>query len=197
MGEIKQMNVAEKLQVVQSRLRAPKTEYNAFGKYKYRNTESILKAVKPLLKEVNAVITLEDEVVFVEGRHYMKTTASFIDVETREVISTTASAREEEVKKGMSSDQISGACSSYSRKYSLNGLFLIDDNKDADVLNDGVPPKPKAPPKPKSSKARDEALKYIKENGLALADIAKEFGWVKNTTDEVFISTLEALKARA
>ena len=197
MGEIKKLNVAEKLLVVQSRLRAPKTEYNSFGKYKYRNTESILKAVKPLLKEVNALITLEDEVVFIEGRHYMKTKASFIDVETLETISTTASAREEEVKKGMSSDQISGACSSYSRKYSLNGLLLIDDNKDADVLNDGIPPKPKAQPKAKSSVARDEVLKYIKDNSLVMADIAKEFKLSHNTTDETYVSTLEALKARA
>lgn len=196
MGETKKLNVSEKLMLVQEKLRAPKTEYNSFGKYKYRNTESILKAVKPLLSEVKALITLEDDVVFLEGRYYVKTTASFIDVESGEKISTSASAREEENKKGMDGSQITGAAGSYSRKYALNGLLLIDDNKDADVTNNGEPKKP-APAKPKSSKARDEILKYIKENNLAMNDVAKEFGLSGTTTDEVYISTLEALKARA
>ena len=196
MGETKKLNVSEKLMLVQEKLRAPKTEYNSFGKYKYRNTESILKAVKPLLSEVKALITLEDDVIFLEGRYYVKTTASFIDVESGEKISTSASAREEENKKGMDGSQITGAAGSYSRKYALNGLLLIDDNKDADATNNGEPKKP-APTKPKSSKARDEVLKYIKENSLVMADIAKEFGLSKDTTDEVYTSTLEALKARA
>ena len=196
MGETKKLNVSEKLMLVQEKLRAPKTEYNSFGKYKYRNTESILKAVKPLLSEVKAVITLEDNVVFLEGRYYVKTTASFIDVESGEKISTNASAREEENKKGMDGSQITGAAGSYSRKYALNGLLLIDDNKDADATNNGEPKKP-SPAKPKSSKARDEILKYIKENNLAMNDVAKEFGLSGTTTDEVYISTLEALKARA
>ncbi len=196
MGETKKLNVSEKLMLVQEKLRAPKTEYNSFGKYKYRNTESILKAVKPLLSEVKALITLEDDVVFLEGRYYVKTTASFVDVESGEKISTSASAREEENKKGMDGSQITGAAGSYSRKYALNGLLLIDDNKDADATNNGEPKKP-APAKPKSSKARDEILKYIKENNLAMNDVAKEFGLSGTTTDEVYISTLEALKARA
>ena len=196
MGETKKLNVSEKLMLVQEKLRAPKTEYNSFGKYKYRNTESILKAVKPLLSEVKALITLEDDVIFLEGRYYVKTTASFVDVESGEKISTSASAREEENKKGMDGSQITGAAGSYSRKYALNGLLLIDDNKDADATNNGEPKKP-TPTKPKSSKARDEVLKYIKENSLVMADIAKEFGLSKDTIDEVYTSTLEALKARA
>ena len=196
MGETKKLNVSEKLMLVQEKLRAPKTEYNSFGKYKYRNTESILKAVKPLLSEVKALITLEDDIVFLEGRYYVKTTASFVDVESGEKISTSASAREEENKKGMDGSQITGAAGSYSRKYALNGLLLIDDNKDSDATNNGEPKKP-VPTKPKSSKARDEVLKYIKENSLVMADIAKEFGLSKDTTDEVYTSTLEALKARA
>ena len=152
--------------------------------------------MKPLLSEVKALITLEDDVIFLEGRYYVKTTASFVDVESGEKISTSASAREEENKKGMDGSQITGAAGSYSRKYALNGLLLIDDNKDADATNNGEPKKP-APAKPKSSKARDEVLKYIKENSLVMADIAKEFGLSKDTTDEVYTSTLEALKARA
>jgi len=197
MGEIKQMNVAEKLMTVQTKLKAPKTEYNAFGKYKFRSAESILKALKPLLAEVRAIVTFEDTICYTEGRHYVHTKASFMDVDTREAISTTALAREEENKKGASADQVTGGCSSYARKFALNGMFLIDDSKDSDLTNDGVPPKPKAQPKAKSSVARDEVLKYIKDNSLAMAEIAKEFKLSHNTTDEVYISTLEALKARA
>ena len=195
MGETQKLNIYEKLKFVQTKLRAPKTEYNSFGKYKYRNTESILKAVKPLLSEVSAAITLEDEVVYLEGRYYVKTVAYFIDVESNEKISTSAYAREEETKKGMDGSQITGAAGSYARKYALNGLLLIDDNKDSDATNNGAPPP--SPKKTKSSKARDEVLSYIKENNLVMADIAKEFGLSKDTNDEVYISTLEALKARA
>lgn len=196
MGESKKLNIHEKLSQVQSKLVAPKTEYNSFGRYNYRSTESILQAVKPLLSEVNAVITLEDELIFVEGRHYVKATATFIDIDSDQKISVSASAREEESKKGMDGSQVTGAASSYSRKYALNGLLLIDDNKDADATNTGEDKKP-TPQKAKSSKARNDLLKYIKENNLVMADIAKEFGLTKDTTDEVYVSTLEALKARA
>jgi len=120
-----------------------------------------------------------------------------MDVETREILTTTALAREEENKKGASADQVTGGCSSYARKFALNGMFLIDDSKDADLTNNGEPTKPKAPAKAKSSKARDEILKYIKEGGFVMAEIVEEFNLNKNTTDEVYISTLEALKARA
>jgi len=121
----------KKLAKIQSSLICPKDQYNSFGKYNYRSCEQILEAVKPLLD--GAILTISDEMVEVGGRIYVKATATFIDGDFR--MSTTAYAREEETKKGMDAAQITGACSSYARKYCLNGLFLIDDTKDADATN--------------------------------------------------------------
>ena len=128
-------NVYQKLMQVQSRLKAPKWQYNSFGKYRYRSCEDILTAVKPLLAEVGAVIVIEDGLEMVGDRIYIKATASFIDAETNlgTTISNSAYAREEETKRGMDSSQITGTASSYARKYALNGLLLIDDTKDADT----------------------------------------------------------------
>ena len=127
--------VYEKLLQIQSKLKVPKGQYNEFGKYKYRSCEDILEALKPLLAEVKAAVTLNDEIVQVGERIYIKATASFIDIEDKQTITTTAYAREEETKKGMDGSQITGASSSYARKYALNGLFAIDDNKDSDATN--------------------------------------------------------------
>jgi len=125
----------EKLLQIQSKLKVPKGQYNEFGKYKYRSCEDILEALKPLLAEVKAAVILNDEIVQVGERIYVKATASFIDIEDKQTITTTAYAREEETKKGMDGSQITGASSSYARKYALNGLFAIDDNKDSDATN--------------------------------------------------------------
>lgn len=128
------MSVHVKLMQVQSKLKAPKGQTNSFGNYKYRSCEDILEAVKPLLAEVKAVLTLSDEVVEIGGRYYIKATATFTDAETdNSSISNTAFAREAEDKKGMDVSQVSGTASSYARKYCLNGLFCIDDTKDADT----------------------------------------------------------------
>jgi hypothetical protein len=127
--------VYEKLLQIQSKLKVPKGQYNEFGKYKYRSCEDILEALKPLLAEVKAAVILNDEIVQVGERIYIKATASFIDIEDKQTITTTAYAREEETKKGMDGSQITGASSSYARKYALNGLFAIDDNKDSDATN--------------------------------------------------------------
>lgn len=124
----------KELVTIQSTLKAPKNQYNSFGKYKYRSAESILEAVKPLLYQTNTTLTISDEVVEVGGRIYIKATATLTN-DKRESVSTTAFAREEENIKGMSQSQVSGSCSSYARKYALNGLFAIDDTKDADALN--------------------------------------------------------------
>jgi len=124
------MSIIEKLAAIQSELKAPKSQFNSFGKYKYRNCEDILEALKPLLARHKCVVLLSDKVNAIGSRFYIEATATLQDA--KESISVTASAREEEVKKGMDSAQISGACSSYSRKYSLSGLFCIDDNRDAD-----------------------------------------------------------------
>jgi hypothetical protein len=118
------------LQAIQSELVAPKGQYNSFGKYNYRSAEDILEALKPILKKHNAAITLSDDITYIEGRHYVE--ASVTLYAEGEAIGTKALAREEESKKGMDGSQITGTASSYARKYALNGLFAIDDNKDAD-----------------------------------------------------------------
>ena len=132
------MNVYEKLIAIQSELKAPKSQYNSFGKYAYRNCEDILEALKPLLKEHKSTIYISDEIVTVLERFYVKATVTFIDAETGEKITNTAYAREEESKKGMDGSQVTGASSSYARKYALNGMFAIDDTKDSDFTNTTV-----------------------------------------------------------
>lgn len=126
------MNVYEKLQQVQSELKAPKNQFNKFGGYNYRNCEDIQEAVKPLLKEVGAALVVGDELVLIGDRYYIKATAKFFDCESDETIQNTAYAREEQEKKGMDVSQVTGSASSYARKYALNGLFCIDDVKDPD-----------------------------------------------------------------
>lgn len=141
-----------KLVEVQSKLKSPKSRFNNFGNYAYknceeksqfnkfrnyayRNCEDILEALKPLLAEVKAVVNISDEVVLVGERYYIKATVKFIDAETGDVVEASAMAREEESKKGMDSSQLTGSTSSYARKYALNGLFAIDDTKDSDTTN--------------------------------------------------------------
>lgn len=129
------MSVYEKLLDIQNELKAPKSQYNNYGKYNYRNCEDILEAVKPICKKHKAVVFLSDKLVINGERYYIEATATFIDVETNESIEVTAYAREEESKKGMDSSQVTGASSSYARKYALNGLFDVDDTKDSDFTN--------------------------------------------------------------
>lgn len=121
---------------IQSELKAPKGQFNAYGKYKYRSCEDILEAVKPILKKNNCTLLLSDSLIYVGERYYIKATATLINAEGKSV-STEAYAREEETKKGMDASQITGASSSYARKYALNGLLCIDDNKDSDTTNTG------------------------------------------------------------
>lgn len=121
---------------IQSELKAPKGQFNAYGKYKYRSCEDILEAVKPILKKCNCTLLLSDSLVYIGDRYYIKATATLINAEGKSV-STEAYAREEETKKGMDASQITGASSSYARKYALNGLLCIDDNKDSDTTNTG------------------------------------------------------------
>lgn len=129
------MNVYEKLVNIQNKLKAPKNQYNSFGKYNYRSCEDILEGLKPLLNELKAIVTLSDEMVHIEGRFYIKAIATFIDAEKGEKIEVSALAREDETKKGMDLAQVTGSVSSYARKYALNGLFCIDDTKDSDSTN--------------------------------------------------------------
>ena len=130
------MNVYEKLARVQQELKAPKGQYNTFGKYHYRSCENILEAVKPLLGEVKAVLTITDNLEMMGDRYYIVATATFTDIESGEQIAVNGRAREESEKKGMDGSQVTGAASSYARKYALNGLFCIDDSKDSDSTNE-------------------------------------------------------------
>ncbi len=126
------MSIYAKLSVIQLNLIAPKNQYNSFGKYNYRSCEDILEGLKPCLQETKTAVTVNDEIVQIGDRYYVKATATLFDYESGESVSNTAYAREEESKKGMDASQVTGATSSYARKYALNGLFCIDDVKDAD-----------------------------------------------------------------
>lgn len=125
-------NIYSRLQAVQMELKAPKDQYNNFGKYSYRSCEDILEVVKPLCQKQGLLLSLTDEIVEMGGRNYIKSIARVIEMETGKDFFTVAFAREDETKKGMDGSQISGCASSYARKYALNGLFCIDDTKDAD-----------------------------------------------------------------
>ena len=165
--------LTDKLIGIQQALKAPKSQTNTFGGYKYRSCEDILEAVKPLLAKGGVALTISDEIVEVGGRVYVKAKATLYDATSEadghiDTVSVTAYAREEMEKKGMDASQITGAASSYARKYALNGLFCIDDTKDADFTNTGdtepqkPAPKPAAraeyPPEPKAPKTASETL---------------------------------------
>lgn len=129
------MSIYEKLFNIQQKLNAPKNQRNNFGNYNYRSCEDILEAVKPLLSENKCVLKLSDEIIYTGERYHVKAIVTLTDIETGEKESADGWAREEENKKGMDGSQITGASSSYARKYALNGLFCIDDNKDSDSTN--------------------------------------------------------------
>lgn len=130
-----QLSFYQKVQKVQEELRRPKNQYNKFGGYYYRNCEDICNAVKPLLAKYGLILTLTDSIELIGERYYVKATAGLHDLDSSQGLFNVAFAREEEVKKGMDGSQITGASSSYARKYALNGLFLIDDVKDSDSTN--------------------------------------------------------------
>ena len=131
------MSIYAKLSSIQAELKAPKGQYNNFGKYKYRSCEDILEAIKPLLTKYKCALTLNDEIEQVGERYYIRATITLHDTESDKTAFATALAREEETKKGMDGSQITGTASSYARKYALNGLFAIDDTKDSDALPPG------------------------------------------------------------
>ena len=133
------MNLVEKVSAIQAELKAPKNQFNKFGGYKYRSCEDILEAVKPLLDGL--MLTVSDEIIMLGDRFYIKATATITDGSNS--VSNSALAREALTKKGMDESQITGTASSYARKYALNGLFLIDDTKDADTMDNSEQPKAK------------------------------------------------------
>ena len=130
-------NLYQKLLAIQGELKCNKSQYNSFGKYSYRSCEDILEAVKSLLVKYQATIIITDEIKLIGDRYYVEAKVKFIDVVSGQFIENSALAREDENKKGMDLAQVTGSCSSYARKYALNGMFCIDDCKDADATNNG------------------------------------------------------------
>lgn len=180
------MSIIKKLIAIQSELNAPKDQYNSFGRYGYRSAEGVLIALKPLLLKHELCISTNDEIEVKEGRFYVKSTVTLEDADGNSK-SVTAYAREEETKKGMDGSQVTGASSSYAKKYALNNLFAIDDAKDSDATNthdktenktpvQPTPPQtpntPKEPVKPKVIVVGDEtytkSLNHLIEKGLSV-----------------------------
>lgn len=163
------MNIYEKLSNIQNELKCNKGQYNSFGGYKYRSCEDILEAVKPICKKNKATLILSDTLENIGERYYIKATASLVDIEDTKgdgiaVIENTAYAREEESKKGMDGSQITGTASSYARKYALNGLFNIDDTKDADT--DEFTARTQEDDNKTISKKQEEALRDVIKNSV-------------------------------
>lgn len=165
-----------KLMMIQKELKAPKGQYNSFAKYNYRSCEDILEAVKPLCIKNNATLLLNDAVQEVSGRFYVVATATLIDIESGDSVSANAYAREPQDKKGMDDSQITGMASSYARKYALNGLFCIDDTKDADT--DEVNRQEKKPVK----KGAMDVI-YCQDCGLPITATTKRDGTIWDSAD--------------
>lgn len=181
------MSVYEKLSKVQSELKAPKGQYNSFGKYKYRSCEDILEAVKPLNAKHGVVLTVGDEVVEISNRFYVKATATFVDIESGEKIINTALAREDDAKKGMDGSQITGTASSYARKYCLNGLFCIDDTKDADTDEY----RHQQERKPQENKPQERQYVKVVNGRTAVLNSNGEYVAIENLTVEQLEKTLK------
>lgn len=169
------MNIYEKLSAIQCELKAPKNQFNKFGGYNYRSCEDILEAVKPLCAKYKTALMLEDDIVSIGTRYYVKATATLYDCEdtgdNSDILFSTAYAREEESKKGMDGSQVTGSSSSYARKYALNGLFSIDDAKDSDATNTGESAAQKPAAAQKSDAQKKEPVPEITPDAVASAGI--------------------------
>lgn len=185
----KKMNLKEKISRTQREMKAPKNLYNSFGKYKYRNAESILEAVKPYEEKYRFFLTVSDTVEEIGGRFYIRATATATDIDSDASVSVSALAREPETKKGMDESQITGTASSYARKYALGGLFLLDDTKDADTdeyaEQTGKEKKPASSPESRTAakkaavkgvcdKHRITPEKICEANGVSWPDITED-----------------------
>ena len=178
------MTVFEKLAKVQKELKAPKGQFNSFGKYYYRSCEDILEAAKPLCIENELVLTITDDIIQVGERIYVRATATVSDILDGATVSSSAMAREAEEKKGMDASQITGASSSYARKYALGGLFALDDTKDSDATNDGKTTEKKAEPvlnktesttKKEPAKSKTAQTLAQKAEAAGIAEIVKDY----------------------
>ena len=187
------MSIYEKLLEVQKELKAPKGQYNKFGGYNYRSCEDILEAVKPLMVKHKVTIFLDDTLTLIGERYYIEATAHCVDIEKGDEITVKGLAREEENKKGMDGSQITGSASSYARKYALNGLLAIDDNKDSDTTNDGTDKKVKKQDK----KYREQLIALCKQHGIDMTQFALENGLNKQTTEEEYKALCEKLLKKA
>ena len=170
---------------IQFELKAPKSQFNAFGKYKYRNAEDILEAVKPLLHTHGLFMSVSDTIIDVSGRIYVKSTVKITDDTNTETVE--AFAREEESKKGMDASQVTGATSSYARKYALNGMFLIDDTKDSDATNTHGKEESKTPAPPSKSSISDLAKVKSALSGANRASVI-------NQLESMYVITPEQIK---
>lgn len=191
------MEFNEKLKEVQTQIKAPKNLYNTFGKYKYRNAEGILEAVKPYLDKYNLFLVLSDEVVQVGERYYVKATAVLHDGAENKSVSVSAYAREAAAKKGMDDSQITGTASSYARKYALNGLFLLDDTKDADTDENRIERENRQSESKTISKTEAKALyELIQNHGVDINDFLREKNIQKlsELTPEEYAQTVKELQ---
>lgn len=194
------LSLREKLMRIQVEMKAPKNLYNSFGKYKYRNAEGIQEALKALEKEYKVTTILKDEIVDVSGKIYVKVTATIMDCESDEFIWTTAFAREADAKKGMDEAQVTGATSSYARKYALNALFLLDDTKDVDT-EEYQSQKKESKPQPAQATApasadrniRQELVNYCSELGIDPREVARTYKLNNSSTDEEFKTVIGRL----
>lgn len=181
----------DKLSNLVEELKVPKNQFNKFGGYKYRSCEDILEAVKPLLKKYKLALTIRDDVICIENRFYIKATATLRDIEHPELfIENTAFAREEETKKGMDGSQVTGTSSSYARKYCVNGLFLIDDTRDADTDEFTQITKEE----PTQEDADNYKFTFGKNKGKTLKEVEEEdpkyIDWLLNNSNDEYMLKL-------
>lgn len=208
MSETRQLTIYEKLLGIQSELKAPKKKTNEFNNYKYRTIESIFEAVKPLLKDNHMTLKLSDELVQIGDRYYVKSTAELINVDlttekfTHESICSVAYAREPLTKKGTDESQITGAATTYARKYALTGLFLLDNSENdpdsneyqKNVRKNTSKAEQKIEEDPERLAAYEEFKGICSNNGLSAAHVAKDLGLSGKSTKEEFRAVCEELK---
>jgi len=186
------MSIHKKLSAIQAELKAPKGQFNSFGKYKYRSCEDILEAVKPLLAKHELGMTISDNIVSHEGRVYVRAEVVVFDFDGN-TINVQAQAREEDVKKGMDASQVTGATSSYARKYALNGMFLIDDTKDSDATNTHGNETTTTPGRVPvgGAAARDAIAEEESEAGLSIMDKAVAYLKAARNRTEAYDSVMK------
>ena len=196
------MSIYKKLVEIQSAIKAPKSQYNKFGKYYYINIEDIQEAVKPYLKETKTTLVISDEIECIGDRYYIKATATLIDTEEGDSVSVSAFARESLDRKGMDDAQVTGTSSSYARKYALSGLLLLDDTKDSDSVENDSQEVAKRPQKPSKQSEREDLVRTLKleldRTGIGMKYIRERFKVEKNEdmTDEQLSLAIAQLSSK-